>query len=193
MAERGLIFTRESVRAILGDKKSQTRRLIKPDWWRCLDPDDANDRAQALTMCPYGVPGDRIWVKETWAPMIDTRTLRVEGVERTDTIRYRADGEERGTGFVWRTPLFLPRWASRILLEVTGVRVERLQNISERGARAEGFRPTESQYGIETCAVEEFARGWDSINEKRAPWASNPWVWVIGFKRAAAQMAVANG
>lgn len=129
--------------------------------------------------CPYGQPGERLWVKETWAALIDPSTLRIKGTpERTDHITYRADGEMIGNGFVWRPSIFMPRWASRITLEVTGVRVERLQDISEEDAESEGPPGAGSPRDRFMCL-------WNAINGNaiNGSWAANPWVFVIEFRK----------
>lgn len=172
MKERGIIFTGESVRAILDGRKTQTRRV-------CLG---AREQSTAHdwhpSRCPYGVPGDRLYVKETWAQS-----------EATAGIVYRADAETVEGVYKWRSSMFMPRWASRITLEVVAVRVERLQEIIEADAKAEGVTPFE--YDPEgDCWTDSkdvhrsaFEYLWDSINRERAPWASNPWVFVISFRR----------
>jgi hypothetical protein len=181
--ERPILFSGPMVRAILAWTKTQTRRVVRgdftlvDDWPHRLIGGDGHEVALA---CPYGVPGDRLWVRETWrsddfAPDDPSRTI------------YRADGpddlirETRGI-IRWRPSIFLPRYRSRLTLEVTAVRVERLQDISEEDAEAEGA----FALGDAACSHREwFMGGWDSINGKRAPWASNPWVWVVTFRRLA--------
>jgi hypothetical protein len=186
------------VQAILAGRKTQTRRLVK---WRPLDganldfsgleagsyctgvPESGwvlrsrgaggcwNDRTEKQH-CRHGSPGDRLWVRETWT------NLSLPGYERA--LAFRADGDmELPLGVKWRPSLLMPRWASRISLNVTGVRVERLQAISEDDARAEG-----ASYDDDSRRV-GFQRLWDSINGKRAAWATNPWVWVVSFARVA--------
>ena len=187
MKERGIIFTGESVRAILDGRKTQTRRVCK----------GARELSRAadwqLDRCPYGVPGDRLYVKETWRRPMDPDGEPLTGVE------YRGDAGQlaRDIGIGWKSSMFMPRWASRLTLEVVAVRVERLQEITEADAIAEGAHefvlPTGSCWGmnkhgtpgleIGDCAAHAYALGWDSINRKRAPWASNPWVWVVEFRR----------
>jgi hypothetical protein len=162
--------------------------------------------------CRYGAPGDRLWVRETWAPG--------PSVYPFDPFIYRADvndvcGDDPATaehvqsskgphsdcyacerercGFRWRPSIHMPRHASRITLEVTGVRIERLQAISEHDARAEGVKPSDASIvfddkGKIRAELSNTHRGafaclWDAINGKLAPWASNPWAWAIDFKR----------
>jgi len=167
--------------------------------------------------CPYGVPGDRLWVRETWYDAFGRRPgeaheMNVDRFEdgSVDGIEYRAthdcaaweagcqcnpDGD--GKRSEWRPSIYMPRWASRLTLEVTSVRVERLQDITPEGVIAEGLGPF-PRCDCEVCRMssgmcpadagvhlEEFAALWDSINGKRANWASNPWVWVVSFRRVA--------
>jgi len=146
--------------------------------------------------CPCGVPGDRLWVRETWADadsMYQGHTNDVPSVVayRADKNAIQFDAKKPSPvpswdlkrwdfdALTWRPSIHMPRWASRITLEVTSVRVERLQDITEEDARAEGV---EDRY-YRTA----FAELWDGINGDRVAWESNPWVWVVGFKRVAAE------
>lgn len=209
MADRPILFNGEMVRAILAGRKTQTRRPIRDDWWRCLDPDDEEDRAQALNMSPYGHPGDRLWVRETWAKSSG-------GPDDYPMIHYAADGTARHYSSEtnhsdtfpqpyfgkWRPSIHMPRWVSRITLEVTGVRVERVQDISDADARAEGFpipRPVPTriavtdEHGKTTVSRGQSiyfdARGgfcsvWEAAYAKRdLGWDTNPWAWVVEFNR----------
>lgn len=193
--ERGIPFTDEMVRAILDGRKTETRRVVRwPDWVE--DRDSAayhinqrgglglfkDGRLVRRMTCPYGAPGDRLWVREAH---------RVCAAEGGASVIYRADGPwdaaaERAIlaqyGH-WRPAIHMPRWASRITLEVLGVRVERLQSITEEGAKAEGVAPAET-----TCCDMSYALGfidlWDSINARRGyGWDANPEVRVIRFRR----------
>jgi hypothetical protein len=192
MKELPILFSAPMVRAILEGRKTQTRRIVKVRpagaevvvhngrVWKPARVDYAG-----FVECPYGQPGDRLWVRETFL-------LRGNGTHCV----YRADSdliEAAGFGAMyggWKPSIFMPRKFSSITLEVTGVRVERLQEISERDAQAEGIDdPTCTEevtpatgYATYSYAT-SFAKLWDSINAKRAPWASNPWVWCISFRR----------
>lgn len=214
MTERPILFSGPMVRAILERRKTQTRRLVKPQpigmrfnlrtrtdlESRCVEfvDDDANYSVR----CPYGQPGDELWVREAWCAERDSATSKATG-----RFLYRADGEEvfedDGDGYAvtnkdgswkspWKSSIHMPRRASRLTLRVTGVRVERLHEISEDDARAEGAMFHDGHgighsgwrhdyRGVFATARESFASGWDSINGKRAPWSSNPWVWVVEF------------
>lgn len=128
--------------------------------------------------------GDGLWVRETWDYYGGGEYLYQQDRR---AVMYAASpesvpglGERR-----WRPSIFMPRWASRISLEISSVRVQHLHDISEEDARAEGFRDRydAAPTGERDTAAEVFAQGWDSINGKRAPWASNPFVWVLSFRR----------
>lgn len=220
MKERPIIFSAPMVRAILEGRKSQTRRLVTPQPRECaaepyeyrvakvaLMPPRAtgeyeelwfargDDLIGPLPRCPYGVPGDRLWVRETYShgPVFNADQ------DYSTRLRYRANEWDSPLpdGQKWRPAIHMPRWASRITLEVTDVRVQRLQDISEDDAAAEGLEllrnvprvgdiyRARSGNGDDLCdarlASRAFAWLWDEINGKRAPWESNPWVWAITF------------
>ncbi len=176
-----------------------------PDRWRVTGPVWAVRELvrPAELRCPYGAPGDRLWVKEAWRPVeresdgLDGVLFRADdafvGIENTVEAAdlWGAAYNNGKYGTKWRSPLFLPRWASRISLEITGVRVERLQDISKDDAIAEGCSHWEC--GHPDCMSEghygprgAFVGLWNTVNAKRGfAWESNPWVWVIEFKRVA--------
>jgi len=182
--ERPILFSGPMVKAILAGEKTQTRRVITAKgaqslsiaYWRPAgQPENAGRwvASDGLPIghiaCPYGAPGDRLWVRETFR-------------EADVGVRFRADlgGADVDPGG-WTPSIFMRRRLSRIDLEVTAVRVERLQEITEEDARAEGssFMPSAAP-GLRY----RFHLGWDSLNEKRGyGWAKNPWVWVVSFKR----------
>ncbi|MCP6123496.1 hypothetical protein NL458_05135 [Klebsiella pneumoniae] len=186
MKERGMIFNGEMVRALLDGRKTQTRRPIKWKQTRFTEigeredgsiwpwSEDAEHACYFWHPCPFGAVGDRVWVRETWA--------RYNIDQNSHDIAYRAttpeDWPEEGR---WRPSIRMPRWASRILLEITDVRVERLQSITlgdickEVGCGLYDFRP--ATYGLQVW--EEL---WKSIYGAEN-WQANPWVWVIEFKR----------
>lgn len=189
MKERGMIFNGEMVRAILDGRKTQTRRPIKWKQTRFTEigeredgsnwpwSEDAEHTCDFWHPCPFGAVGDRIWVREAFASGLSTKS----------TLSYRATHkrEDLEDGFYdtikWTPSIHMPRWASRILLEITGVRVERLQSITlgdickEVGCGLYDFRP--ATYGFQVW--EEL---WKSIYGAES-WNANPWVWVIEFKR----------
>ena len=194
--ERPILFSGPLVRAILEGRKTQTRRVCKPSWLRYLDPSEPEDHAAALAQCPYGQPGDRLWVRETFAQMWNDEPCGcgVTFCPGHEHVEYRADtgnplpgewpAELRGEPGSprWRPSVHMPRWASRINLLVTHVRLERLQEIGEADILAEGVDVT----GHAT-PHEVWVDLWDSINGKRDGgayvWARNPWVWVVEFRR----------
>lgn len=196
MVERPMLFSAPMVRAILSGAKTQTRRVVKPrkcpDFGCELAPCEiAGEKGEDLhRLCPYGQPGDRLWVREAWLDMARPGYKPV--------YAYRAElnsgeGFDVPPGVRWRPSIHMPRAASRITLEITGVRVERLQAISEADAIAEGV-PNQTRligHSAKTgCAwgppepIAEYCTLWESINGPDS-WAANPWVWVVEFKRAA--------
>lgn len=206
---RPILFSGEMVRAILSGRKTQTRRAVKPQpddgpWPNSASHIDWHDLLAdigyfvACGHCPYGKVGDLLWVRETWgfsAKLPASTKDEMSWLAYPDLRGYRADGHDGG--YCWRPSIHMPRWASRITLKVTDIRVERLQEVSEQDAVAEGLAswPSEKQpgvvhYGITVPDVWEtdprltYKRLWDTINGKRGySWASNPWVWVVKFER----------
>jgi hypothetical protein len=195
LKERPIPFSDAMVRAILDGTKTQTRRLVRPPTgferidrvypigggWR-IDESNPYGIARQVT-CPYGVPGDRLWVRETWNKEGGSLSYRADGDWIAD---YRAAAESgsgvpRRPDLKWRPSIFLPRWASRITLELTDVRAERLQDITDEDARAEGCDAGENMR--EGSCRDLFSVLWDSINAERALWVGNPWVWALTFKR----------
>ena len=215
--ERPILFSGPMVRAILGGHKTQTRRVIRlPLGYEhnevygyegvygglhALACDPGPSRA---IRCPHGEPKDLLWVRE--AHGIATGHM----YDGAAAVRYFADGSIRSVAdersnasrrslsmSKSRPSIHMPRWASRILLEVTDVRVERLQSISEEDARAEGVQALDSYMGepgwyaadasnphatVSRAAVNAFACLWDKTGDGRHTWASDPWVWVVSFK-----------
>lgn len=178
MKERPILFRGEMVRAILSGIKTQTRRVLKPQPSfvnQCGIPFYPDGKGPVdYRDCPYGQPGDRLWVRETW--------MKPEG----GALDYRAkwtprDERKMPVHEKWRPSIFMPRWASRITLGITDVRVERLQMITDSDSLAEGAGHL---YDAEVeCPRAGFARLWDSINAKRGcGWNTNPWVWVVKFE-----------
>jgi len=180
MKERPILFGGEMVRAILDGSKTQTRRVIKPqpdEAWTMQGPCVINGHyadgpCKSDLRCPYGKSGDRLWVKETFMPL-------------TKGFAYRADGliNEKFPGINWQPSIFMPRSASRIMLEIESIRVERVQDISEEDAIAEGCGYYDKPDDFPLLPLQDFCDLWDSINEKRGfGWKDNPWVWVIEFQ-----------
>jgi hypothetical protein len=188
---RPIIFSDEMVRAILDGRKTQTRRVAKVTSEGCrpglLTPLAGfvpRRPEQHVEYCPYGQPGDRLWVGETWRQAYPQTSYSLGLVYRAD--RAKALGmDEYSQRHEWRPSIHMPRWASRITLEITGVRIERLQEISEADARAEGAEPYmhvthPSREGLRH--VDGFHGLWESIHCPDS-WGANPWVWVIEFRR----------
>lgn len=221
--EKPILFRGEMVRAILDGRKTQTRRIVKPQpkpgesvwpcgWtgtgWAfgedpaCVEPSGCFCRS---LRCPYGPPGDRLWVRETW------RCNHVAGMR----IEYKAGGaclefedwpkdaippyacptspsqvrrtERQLNGEkipdAWRPSIHMPRWACRLVLEITDVRVERLNDISATDAEAEGVKWNRGPLRCgHTNPISAFRGLWESINGAGS-WAANPWVWVVSFRR----------
>jgi hypothetical protein len=192
MKERPILFSGPMVRAILEGRKTQTRRVVGPKWnanvvdARIFTPGigvfgcDASVGYGDRVQCPYGVPGDRMWVRETWAPHDDLAASSKD----VGMIYYRADDENYySTDGRWRPSIHMPRWASRITLEITDVRVQRLQEIDYLDAMAEGIPEHGGNSSDGAWRItDKFRELWESINAKRCPWSSNPWVWAITFK-----------
>jgi hypothetical protein len=213
--ERPILFSGSMVSAILDGRKTVTRRPIKPSMrgfdvsfelhqqedgsWRPMHTFDEScmddQGTEHPVICPYGKPGDRLWVRETWycdhfevmrGPYLKPADLDVTEARSDGTLVYAADGL---TPFeadqpAWKPSIHMPRWASRILLEVTDVRVELLQDISEEQAEAEGvgFLRHAPDADETLTAAQLFECLWSSINGDES-WIGNPWVWVVEFKR----------
>lgn len=232
--EHPLLVSGPLVRAILSGYKTQTRRLIrKPARAGVFDFEEAmksaaengwygaqkrgpEDGIEWRCACPYGKPGDRLWVRETWRPepacslpegwALRTAPGDVEDDGAEVAVRYHADGAIRFAGEPtgewqwpqaltpyrwggketrWMPSILMPRWASRINLEVTEVRVQRLQDITEEDARAEGVPAIPRLDGSDPRYYRQsFAALWDSLAPAGQEWADNPWVWAVSFRMA---------
>ena len=172
--DRPILFSGPMVKAILEGRKTQTRRIARLNETLLNHPDVKDSAIEAaLQISPYQV-GMCLWVRETWSDYLDALTN-----ERG--VVYRAS-HGLLPGQVWKPSIHMPRWASRLTLEITDVRVERLQDISHHDAMCEGVGMESSdslkQYGYKAG----FANLWESINGKGS-WDANPWVWVIKFRR----------
>jgi hypothetical protein len=172
--ERPILFSGEMVRAILDGRKTQTRRVIKgvgPDNWL---KGASNHVVHAIDRCPYGKPGDRLWVRETWA--------RYNIDQESFDIAYKAtppkDWPEDGR---WRPSIHMFRDYSRITLEIKSVRVERLQDISEEDSLRDGGWEYKN-LPIPESPFHSFELLWSKINGRQS-WDQNSWVWVIEFER----------
>ena len=216
MKERPILFSAPMVRALLAGTKSQTRRIVKPRPSEdiclpinaglyhptCVDRHGEeypgtevfgawSDCGAWVVKCPYGQPGDRLWVRESFQPLFAEGFEHGDGLTDWGTgagyaIRYVAtdgatewiDGDDEITSRC-KPSIHMPRWASRLTLEITGVRVERLQSISQEDAVAEGV--TDWMVGP-TSPRDDYRGLWESINGPGS-WELNPWVWVVSFRR----------
>lgn len=169
----------------LRDKKAYAR---SPELYHWLLGQQSGELNPIPIKCPYGKTGDRLWVRETWGAIQRYDLLPPTGIPIGSSVGYAATADIStwcqtgcdGAAGKWRPSIFMPRWASRISLEITGVRVERLQSISAADIEAEGIGES---WWPESNLKAQWEKGWDKINGKRAPWESNPWVWVIEFKK----------
>lgn len=228
MKERPILFSGPMVKAILEGRKTQTRRVVNSahalgdldpyfGGGTCEDCDACfytpeKTGTRICLACPYGQPGDRLWVRETFfVELPSDQAFEVEGLPLSHwkprqieeaLYHYRATPDVRNPNdWVWRPSIYMPRWASRLTLEIVSVRVERLQDISEEDAIAEGGVYTDTgnnRWGqrangwshrgnttADTCLLTakfSFWNLWDSINGPGS-WDANPWVWVVEFKQ----------
>ena len=224
MTERPIMFQPDNVNAIREKRKSQTRRMLQAhnitdftiispvddEWliqrWPIQERSFGNFGRCERIKCPQGKVGDRLWVKEPWWCNPDIVAANKDIVWTEKALRaldrgpvfYKADGGKCPAG--WRNPMFMPRWCCRLVIEITEVRAQRVQYISEADAIAEGIHkfklPTGDIYGsdprgtpsklISDTAVGAYALLWDSINARKYggayAWDRNPWVWCITFK-----------
>lgn len=234
MRERPILLNAEMVRAVLDGRKTQTRRMLTPRHLKMIDAAASigecyplesghkheNSQSYYRECCPFGAVGDRLWVRETWqGPLVgydDAYSMFKDPTpfQKVENCVYRADGgpcpeftdadDELKQG--WRPSIHMPRWASRITLEITGVRVERLNNISEADAIDEGLAEISKdgriyKYGVpdregypgtddygwpwhewERYPISAYCKLWKSIYGEES-WQANPWVWVSEFKR----------
>lgn len=182
MKERPILFNDDMVRAILAGQKTQTRRPVDPQ-----------------RQCPFGQPGDRLWVRETlfyeWhmhdvtygEPDLPGGMYSHRCIYRADNPDYPVNVGVYARG--WTPSIHMPRILSRITLEITDVRVERVRDISEEDAQVEGVRPAFSHPGFDGVTSQPsyrwgFWRIWDELYAARGlGWSVNPWVWVVTFKR----------
>ena len=213
MTDRPILFSAPMVQAILDGRKTQTRRAVKPQpageirrvepdinhwidtkYWERQNQKENRGLGTRGFACTYGQPGDRLWVRETWMDLQGTGIEIVTGSREryaygADTPRGSyGDDQRKCYGLKWRPSIHMPRAASRITLEITSVRVERLQDISEADAQAEGVTDdgslvTDLDGKDRGGTIAAYATLWEVINGVGS-WDDNPWVWVVSFKRA---------
>lgn len=213
MKERPMLFSSAMVRALLADKKTQTRRIIKHQPERVVVPGIGpmlaiqqprgenrwlwpNAKAEVIASCPYGQPGDLLWVRESFAHVY--RGNARPNARSPDDVAYMADGMmlDQDVYGTWKPSIHMPRWASRITLELTDVRLERLNNISESDCWAEGIEEVMHDFDDASqadmakrlgCCIEDakplYAQLWEQINGIGS-WGANPLVWVVEFRKA---------
>jgi hypothetical protein len=203
MIEHPILFTRPMVRATLAGIKTQTRRLIKelpaqqydevgvesldPSLWHFVYGSRAHSRR-----CPYGIPGEGLWGRETYMqqPNASPRTP-IYHADVPDLAEERAAvriAKRAGTKVPrWTPSIHMPRWAARLVLEVTRIRVQRIHEITEADALAEGVTKVGKRWEVEgivatpISAVDAYRALWEYING-RGSWAANPWVWVVDYR-----------
>lgn len=231
MRERPILLNAEMVRAVLDGRKTQTRRMLTPRHLKMIDTAaiigecyelesghlHENSQSYYREWCPFGAVGDRLWVRETWqGPLVgydDAYSMFKDPkpYQKVENCVYRADGgpcpeftdADDNLRQGWRPSIHMPRWASRITLEITGVRVERLNSISEADALAEGVRRTGSTPVTDPAYCNYLAANLNDVREwfdrpsdsfislwqliyGAESWQHSPWVWVIEFKRVEA-------
>jgi hypothetical protein len=202
--ERPILFSAAMVRAILDGRKTQTRRVLKQaigpslsvdsdeigiaklSWLHGAGPGYAVEETVKRVPCPYGQPGDRLWVRETWAqPAASDPGLTVYRANYPSCVPAGFENIPPTESITGKPSIHMPRAACRIVLEVTGVRVERLKDCSEDDAEAEGIAFLREVPDVdETLTARQLYEClWDSINGASA-WEANPWVWMVEFRRA---------
>jgi hypothetical protein len=195
--DRPILFSTPMVRALLDGRKSQTRRMVKPQPDSSLELKgmifDWQEKAQAEfetpvgyhtglmyhPLCPYGKVGDLLWVKETHGT-VGFPERAIYRANPADDYQWGAGKPSQG-GFRWKPSIFMPRRASRLTLEITDIQVERLQEISEWDARLEGTELPQHHEAYSSPHCISFARLWQEINGYDS-WRANPWVWVLSFR-----------
>lgn len=189
------------IKAILNGNKTQARRLHTQKGFYTRDPYTIPTPITPDTPCPYGQPGDILYVRETWATSPKWDKIKPSKIPEHALIFYYTGpfykkGQDKGLIGRTRPSIHMPKWASRIKIQITNIRTERIQLLTPQDAIAEGIRTSSTlthyrNYSKNlshpslcwtTDPIESFSSLWDSINAKRAPWHTNPWVWVIEFK-----------
>lgn len=200
MKQRPILFKGEMVRAILDGSKTQTRRIFKNQPQMIVEKktqiwDGDNSvllglLTQSGIECPYGQVGDQLWVRETWRTD-DSLDSKAPSTFASWPVKYEADGKVLANGAFHgntkgktRVSIHMPRWASRITLEITNIRIERLNDISEEDAKNEGTTPSGVGSNLNHLKYRAgFQSLWESINGNDS-WHINPWVWCISFRKA---------
>lgn len=186
MAEYSILMAPDEVRALLDDRKTETRRLVEPqpNVVHSIHEDASITtnlifrRGGQRIKCPYGKPGDVLWVRENFRVSSAHDGLPMADVPPSDSVEYAVDQERVLTGRA-RLSVFMPRWAARIFLEVQEVRMERLQDISEEDARAEGIEWDARMFPM----AYYFKEYWNRLAKPGQRWEDNPCLWVVKFKK----------
>lgn len=184
---RPILLSGELVPPTLADLKLQTRRLVTGTALEWLQPGNFTPGFVAHPgnrLCRYGQPGDTLWVREAWRTVAAADPLPPRDLTPAHRIWYEADAPHQPGAGKLRPSMFMPRWASRITLLLKAVRVERLNEISEADAIAEGcgWNTYQDQHGERMAPIEGFAALWERINGPGS-WDLNPWVWVLSYER----------
>jgi hypothetical protein len=184
-----ILFSTAMVQAILGGRKTQTRRVVKTIDARGFRTSYApfEDFYGRVFKCPYGQPGDVLWVRETWCYTGSNEYLNLQ---TNLPFFYKADVKDSSTekevmnhyGWKWKPSIHMPREAARLFLRITNVRVERLQEISPESCIAEGLYTTLREHDAVMQLQDQWRDLWQSINGQES-WEANPWVWVVEFER----------
>ncbi|NEM96182.1 ASCH domain-containing protein [Pontibacter burrus] len=195
--DRPILFSTPMVQGIVEDRKTKTRRVVKGQALEWLQPDMFTPEYVASPenkLCPYGYPGDRLWVREAWQYSDNLEEPYLYRQKELDELK-----PEFFERMKWKPSIHMPREACRLILEITSVKIERLQDISENDAIAEGielldgklddspvfrnynYKAPEVKYGY-GFPTNSFRSLWESINGKES-WSENPWVWVVEFKK----------
>ena len=217
MKERPILFSNQRVRALLSGQQKQTRRIMKSQLFGpgqdnhegCYGIDVLSNNLQGNRVlgmenlsyhCPYGQPGDRLWVRETWrGPVVPADQMSQyqhspAQFKNIDYCQYRADSsvyspDEVDENFGWQAGIHMPRWASRIDLVITAIRAERIQDISDDDVIAEGVQVDShflnnffTMHSEAVSAKDAYRKQW-ALQYGGTSWEVNPWVWVIEFSR----------
>lgn len=192
--EYPILFSTPMVQAIIEGRKTQTRRIVNRTALKWIDEAGFTPEFVALPenhLCRYGYPGDKLWVRETW----NSYNKNFYGLPDEEVYLYKANGTDRTC--TWKPSIFMPKAACRIFLQIENIRIERLQDISEENAKAEGIELVEKEHGIFPyykdysehpndfvfeSPKDSYKSLWEKINGINS-WNQNPFVWVIEFKR----------
>lgn len=206
VVERPILFKGPMVRKILADEKTNTRRIMNPQpvpdpnflggiVWKTKKYEtsiESINLGHFPEVCPFGAPGQKLWVRESfvigakgWNPGPDAKPALWYRADNNENLLWTHENGETNFEIPWKPSIHMPRWASRLALEIVNVRVERLQDISEEDAKSEGvtIAPGDIQSPDSRSYRGAFAFLWNQINSERGSWSDNPYTWVISFRR----------